>query len=90
MSAVHLKTYIGEKTGLSGLYRVFNYEGQYVFVNKDTGVQVSIPYDQVDLGRGDFSDVTPDKIQTGPPRGGRRRKTKKSKRRARKTRRSRK
>lgn len=87
MSAVQLKTYIDEKTSLSGLYSVFNYGGQYVFVNKETGVQVSIPYDKVDLGRGDFSALTPDKIQTGPPRGGRRRKTKKFKRRSRKTRR---
>jgi hypothetical protein len=82
---------------LYGEYEVFdNNNGSYEFVKPPNskyigGVdRVTIPYGEVELGKGDFESVTPNKIQKRPvaaAAGRRRRMTKKSKRRARKTRR---
>jgi hypothetical protein len=83
---------------LFGEYEVFdNNNGSYEFVKSPKSNyagqgsdRVTIPYGKVELGKDDFADVTPDKIQKRPAAaaGRRRRKTKKSKRRSRKTRRS--
>jgi hypothetical protein len=81
---------------LFGEYEVFDdpVAKQYKFVKpKDSKYYgkgentVTIPYGKVELGKGDFETVTPDKIQASAASAGRRR-SKKSKRRSRKTRRS--
>jgi len=96
MALAFVKSYTYD---LYGEYEVFdNNNGSYEFVKPPNSKyiggsdMVTIPYGKVELGKGDFAAVTPDKIQKRPvaaaAAGRRRRKTKKSKRRSRKTRRS--